>query len=119
MTISPTRMDVMRKAEQIREQHIAKRDPVLLGTFDRFIENLSYVIAHDVWHTYANDQCVSISDLYNWWGNSMSTKEFAAMCTAYGIPDEIIGNNDVIGRDHFERTYKKEMDQLLGWITTP
>lgn len=119
MPINEYRAQVARTADEVRARHFNGRDPVLSGAFDRFIAALARITALDLHAEFGNDPNVSISDLEHWHGtrhDAITKDKFAAMCSAHGIPQEIIIEFSISGRDHFDTVFKQVLMQSFGWM---
>lgn len=123
-TNSATQLAVMRNAENVRRAALAGGNPVLSGDFDRFISSLARMVAADIYVEFGHDDEVTVREMQYWHGNpdereSITGDRFEAMCSAHGIPQNIIVENAVSGRDYFDAQYSAELFDLLGWVPTP
>lgn len=113
------RAQVTRTAEVVRERHrSATDDAVLSGAFDRFISALARMMAFDLHAEYGNDSRVDLASLDYWHGDGrqMITRDkFEAMCSAHGIPQEILIIHAVSGADYFQKIYGSHLGSLFGW----
>lgn len=116
--VEPDRMDVIKSAARVRDLYKRNSDPVLSGDFDTFIRKLARQMAHDLYIEYGNSDNVSISDLSCWHGDqrdSITRDKFDAMCSAHGIPQEIIADNGTAGRDFFDGIFSRRLMESFGW----
>lgn len=113
---------VMYAANAVRDRQTFRNDAVLNGDFDRFIVKLARFMAYSLWREYGDDKGVSVDDLVGWHGdglgNPVTRANFETLCSAHGIPQEILAHSAVSGADHFGKHYSRYMLQLCGWETT-
>jgi hypothetical protein len=97
-------MDILQWVEDIRVKADERgKDPVADGSFDRFIECLSKQMAADRWQY--DESVFSTIHAYD----NLRPADFVLICEAWGIPDIVIAENDVTGRDYFLTQYKAEV----------
>lgn len=115
------RAHVTRTAEAVRDSDRAATAPVLTGKFDRFIVALARMVAFDLHREYGSVPEMTVAELEHWHGDARSaitSANFIAMCSAHGIPQEIVLTHSIAGADHFDRHYRKYLGELFGWVST-
>lgn len=127
--IATYRDQATRYAKIIRENYGTDRDPVLSGTFDRFIGAIAHVMALEIHAEFGSDERVTIDAMHYWHSEprkdsrrarrAISVSNFRAVCSAFGIPQMLIVDNDVSGADYFDKVYSKVLFEALGWQATP
>lgn len=112
------REQISRTAQVVRERHFSDRDPVLSGAFDRFISALARQMAMDLHTEYGDHTKITIADLSQWHGKAnqnITAEKFEAMCSAHGIPQDILIDSAVSGRVYFDEQFSRHLFELFGW----
>lgn len=113
---------VTRTAQTVRERNSLTGDAVSSGAFDRFVSALARAMAKELHAEYGHRDGYTISDLEHWHGdkrNAITLENFKATCSAHGIPQEIVSDFYVMGRDRFNGAFSTALFESFGWVTTP